>query len=120
MENYTYRYTYRAEYSRESDEYVGLCLEFPRSTAQGPTAHQAITAIERVIEEVCAEMRECGSEPPVSLGDRRYSGSFVVRTSPELHRRLVVEAVEQGVSLNHWVIQKLAGRSPTPSLDDLF
>jgi hypothetical protein len=31
-----------------------------------------------------------------------------------------IEASEQGVSLNHWVVQKLAGREPTPSLHDLF
>jgi hypothetical protein len=31
-----------------------------------------------------------------------------------------IEANEQGVSLNHWVVQKLAGRDPTPSLHDLF
>jgi predicted HicB family RNase H-like nuclease len=34
--------------------------------------------------------------------------------------KLVIEANEQGVSLNHWVVQKLAGRDPTPSLHDLF
>jgi predicted HicB family RNase H-like nuclease len=54
------------------------------------------------------------------LTDRRYSGEFHVRTSPSLHSRLAVEANEQGVSLNQWVVQKLADRKSTPSLDDLF
>jgi predicted HicB family RNase H-like nuclease len=31
-----------------------------------------------------------------------------------------VEALEQGVSLNQWVVQKLADRKTIPSLDDLF
>jgi predicted HicB family RNase H-like nuclease len=44
----------------------------------------------------------------------------VVRTSPQLHAKLIIEAIEQGVSLNHWVVQKLAGRNPTPTLDDIF
>jgi predicted HicB family RNase H-like nuclease len=56
---------------------------------------------------------------PESLTDRRYSGEFHVRTSPSLHSRLAVEATEQGVSLNQWVVQKLAGRNPA-TLDDLF
>jgi predicted HicB family RNase H-like nuclease len=43
-----------------------------------------------------------------------------VRTSPSLHAPRVVEAGEQGVSLNQWVVQKLADRKPTVSLDDLF
>ncbi|MEV0673509.1 type II toxin-antitoxin system HicB family antitoxin [Mycobacterium sp. NPDC050441] len=49
----------------------------------------------------------------------RYSGKFVVRVSPSLHARLVVEATEQGVSLNQWVVQKLVGR-PHVSLGDLY
>jgi HicB family len=39
-----------------------------------------------------------------------YSGNLRVRTSPALHSRVAVEAVEQGVSLNQWVVQKLADR----------
>jgi predicted HicB family RNase H-like nuclease len=31
----------------------------------------------------------------------------------------MIDATEQGVSLNQWVVQKLAGRPPT-TLDDLF
>jgi predicted HicB family RNase H-like nuclease len=36
----------------------------------------------------------------------------VVRTSLALHARLTVEATEQGVSMNQWVVQKLSGREP--------
>ena len=65
-------------------------------------------------------MVDLGDTPPAPLTERRYSGNFTVRTSPALHARLVVEAGEQGVSLNQWVVQKLADRKPTVSLDDLF
>ena len=40
--------------------------------------------------------------------------------SPALHARLAVEAAEQHVSLNQWVVQKLADRGQPISLDDLF
>jgi predicted HicB family RNase H-like nuclease len=113
-------YTYRAEWSFEACEYVGRCLEFPRQFSRAPTAQQAIHAIEGIVAEIVADQEECGETPPTSISDRRYSGSFVVRTSPQLHAKLVIEANEQGVSLNHWVVQKLAGRDPTPSLHDLF
>ena len=73
-----------------------------------------------MIDEVVAEMTAAGATPPVSLTDRQYSGNLSVRTSPALHSRLAVEAVEQGVSLNQWVVQKLADRKTIPSLDDLF
>jgi predicted RNase H-like HicB family nuclease len=113
-------YTYRAEYSPGDFEYVGKCLEFPLQTARGPTAHVAIERIEAIVAEIVADLIECGAPPPEALADRRYSGNFVVRTSPALHARLVVEANEQHVTLNHWVVQKLAGRNPTPTLDDIF
>jgi predicted HicB family RNase H-like nuclease len=112
-------YTYRAEWSQDSGAYVAMCLEFPSRYARAPTAHEAIEGIQRVIAEEVADLIECGLEPPASITDRRYSGRFVVRTSSELHARLMVDATEQGVSFNQWVVQKLAGRNP-PTLNDLF
>ncbi len=56
---------------------------------------------------------------PEPLTERQYSGKFVVRTSPALHARLVIEAAEQNVSMNHWVVQKLSGRADQ-RLGDLF
>ncbi|HEX2283323.1 MAG TPA: type II toxin-antitoxin system HicB family antitoxin [Mycobacterium sp.] len=113
------QYTYRAEWEPESGQYVGMCLEFPSRYSRAPTAHEAIEGIEKVIAAEVADLVECGAKPPPSLTDQRYSGSFMVRTSPVLHARLMVEAVEQGVSLNQWVVQKLAGKPPM-TLDDLF
>jgi predicted HicB family RNase H-like nuclease len=80
-------YTYRAEYSPEEYEYVGKCLEFPVHSARAPTAHEAIEGIEKIIDEVIADFNECGAALPDPLTDRRYSGTFLVRTSPSLHAR---------------------------------
>jgi len=54
---------------------------------------------------------------PPPLTERRFSGKFLVRTSPALHARLTVEAAEQNVSLNHWVVQKLSDRPPIGLFD---
>jgi predicted HicB family RNase H-like nuclease len=113
------QYTYRAEWSPERGEYVGMCLEFPSRYSRAPTAHQAIAEIEQMINDEVRELLADDRSPPASLTDRRYSGRFVVRTSSELHARLMVDANEQGVSFNQWVVQKLAGRNPV-TLDDLF
>lgn len=112
------RYTYRAEWSPDTGRYLGLCLEFPTQFAYGATAAEATAAIEKEVCTYVAEMVEEGFDPPASVTDRRYSGRFVVRTSPTLHGKLMVEAAEQRVSLNQWVVQKLCGRPP--SLEDLF
>ena len=57
-----------------------------------------------------------GSVPP-PITERRFSGKFLVRTSPALHARLTVEAAEQNVSMNQWVVQKLADRPPIGLFD---
>ena len=55
------RYTYRAEYSPEYGEYVGVCLEYPFRYSRAPTAHEAIGGLERMIDEVVADMTAAGA-----------------------------------------------------------
>lgn len=113
------QYTYRAEWLPDEKEYIGRCLEFPLLWSRGITAGAAIADIEKQVEQEVADLLASEMDPPESLTDRHYTGKFMVRASPMLHARLTVEASEQGVSLNQWVIQKLAGRPPV-SLSDLY
>ncbi len=53
-------------------------------------------------------MEANGETPPDPIADRHYSGKFQVRTTPELHRRLALRAVEANVSLNRVVNDQLA------------
>ncbi|MEE6135347.1 type II toxin-antitoxin system HicB family antitoxin [Mycobacterium sp. 050128] len=110
-------YTYRVEWSPDYHEYIGVCLELPFLHERAATAHDALTAITATVDQRLAEMQ--GFEPPPPLGERSYSGTFVVRTSRALHARLAREAVEQRVSMNQWVVQKLSGRE-LPSAIGLF
>jgi hypothetical protein len=102
------RYTYRAEWSSEFREYISRCLELPWLSQRAPTLTEAIAGVERAVDEYLAERDGVGTPRP--LTDREFSGRFVVRTSPMLHARLTVEAAEQNVSMNQWVVQKLADR----------
>ncbi|OKH63763.1 HicB [Mycobacterium sp. SWH-M5] len=111
------QWTYRAQWSPEYREYFGLCLEFPALCARAFTAHEAVERAQRLVEQEVADRLAADMDLPQPLTDRRYSGSFMVRTSPALHAKLMVEAAEQRVSLNQWVVQKLAGR-PAMSFDD--
>ncbi|MGB9224624.1 type II toxin-antitoxin system HicB family antitoxin [Mycobacterium sp.] len=104
------RYTYRAEWCPTHDEYIATCTELPFLTRRAPTGHEAIAAIEQAVDEHLQDVRASGEEAPPPLTERNFSGTFVVRTSRELHTRLVLEAAEQRVSMNHWVVQKLADR----------
>ncbi|MCH9642170.1 MAG: type II toxin-antitoxin system HicB family antitoxin [Actinomycetia bacterium] len=105
------RYTYRVEWSSRSGQYVARCLELPRVSGSAPTAPEAMACAEKAVSEDLVQMNEVfGGEPPTPLTEHNFSGTFLVRTSQELHARLTIEAAEQHVSLNQWIVQKLANR----------
>ena len=106
------RYTYRAEWLPDYGEYVGVCVELPYLRREAPTAPEAVAAIEQATREHVDSLRASGESAPLPLSERRYSGTFVVRTSPSLHARLALEANEERVSMNQWIVQKLSGRTP--------
>jgi predicted HicB family RNase H-like nuclease len=101
------RYTYRVTWSEEDQEHVGLCAEFPSLSWLAPTPEAALKGIRRVVAGVVADLEESGETVPLPIVLKRYSGKFMVRVPPELHRRLVLEAVEAGVSLNRVASAKL-------------
>jgi predicted HicB family RNase H-like nuclease len=53
-------------------------------------------------------MKANGEAVPEPLSRRRYSGKFMVRVPPEVHRRLALEAAEENVSLNRLASAKLS------------
>lgn len=107
------RYTYRVEWQSRSAQYVARCLELVRVFDSAPTAPEALARAENAVTQHLAYMDETfGGEPPIPLTEHDFSGTFLIRTSPELHARLSIEAAEQHVSLNQWVVQKLANRPP--------
>ncbi|MCV7050200.1 type II toxin-antitoxin system HicB family antitoxin [Mycobacterium heidelbergense] len=107
------RYTYRAEWSPDYGQYMGVCVELPYLRREAATAPEAVAAIEQATHEHVDGMRATGESAPIPLSDRNYSGTFIVRTSPQLHARLALEAIEERVSMNQRIVQKLSGRTPS-------
>ena len=101
-------YTYRVTWSGEDGEYVGLCAEFPSLSWLESTQEEAFSGIRALVTEVVEDMLGNGETPPEPMADRTYSGRFVVRVPPELHRALAIRAAEEGVSLNRLVSARLA------------
>jgi predicted HicB family RNase H-like nuclease len=74
--------------------------------ASSPEA--ALRGIRTVVVKVVKDMQATGETIPEALASRRFSGKFMVRVPPEIHRRLAVEAAEAGVSLNRLASAKLS------------
>ena len=102
------RYSYRVIWSAEDEEYVGLCAEFSNLSWLASTPEAVLKGIRKVVAEVVADLEDSGEPVPEPMATRNYSGKFVVRVPPEIHRRLSLEAAEAGVSLNRLASAKLS------------
>jgi predicted HicB family RNase H-like nuclease len=102
------RYTYRVTWSEEDGEYIGLCVEFPSLSWLASTPEDALQGIRQMVAEVVADLGANNEPIPEPIAIRHYSGKFLVRVPPELHRRLAIEAAESGVSLNRLASARLS------------
>jgi len=102
------RYAYRVTWSEEDNEYIGLCVEFPSLSWLDPMPEDALKGIRQVVAEVIADLEANGEPVPEPIAVKPYSGRFMVRIPPELHRRLAFEAAEAGISLNRLASDKLS------------
>jgi predicted HicB family RNase H-like nuclease len=101
-------FTYRVSWSDEDNEHVGTCAEFPSLSHLAADSVDALRGIQALVNDVVSDMRANGEAVPEPLAAANYSGKFVARVPPELHRRLVIEAAEAHVSLNRLVSLRLA------------
>lgn len=102
------RYTYRMIWSEEDGEYIGLCAEFASLSWLAPDPEAALHGIRQVVADVVADLQKNGEPVPEPLAAKKYSGNFMVRIPPELHRHLAIEAAEAGISLNRLASDKLS------------
>ena len=100
-------YTYRVTWSEDDSEHVGLCTELPSLSWLAKTPEAALKGIRKVVAEVVKDMESNNEQVPEPIATRNYSGKFMVRVPPEIHRTLSIQAAEAGVSLNRLASSKL-------------
>ncbi|MTW18796.1 toxin-antitoxin system HicB family antitoxin [Rhodoplanes serenus] len=71
-------------------------------TFQGKSVAELKKALAGSIEDYLDFCKERGEEP-----EKPFSGQFVVRTDPSLHKEVSTAARRAGVSLNKWVASTL-------------
>ena len=102
------KYTYRVTWSEDDSEYIGLCAEFPSLSWLASTQEAALNGIRDTVKLAIADMMSTGEVIPQPLATKHYSGKFLVRVPPEVHRKLELQAAEAKVSLNRLVSSKLS------------
>ena len=101
-------YTYRITWSAEDDEFVGLCAEFPSLSWLAKERVEALAGITALVADILRDIQANGETPPQPSAEKHYSGKLVLRLPPEQHRRLAINASEEGVSLNRYLCARLA------------
>jgi predicted HicB family RNase H-like nuclease len=76
-------------------------------TFQGRSVDELKTAFQESIDDYLAFCKQRREEP-----DKPFSGQFVTRISPEIHRQISLAASLSGKSLNAWVAEQLQAAVP--------
>jgi predicted HicB family RNase H-like nuclease len=94
----------RVEFDDEANLFHGEVINLRDVvTFQGETVKQLRKAFRDSVDdylEFCAARNE---EP-----EKPYSGKFVVRVDPELHKTISIQAKKDGKSLNAWIHETLS------------
>ena len=79
-------------------------------TFQGSSVAQLKRAFKESVDDYLKFCAARGEDP-----DKPFSGKFLVRVPPELHRQIMTEARRRGKSLNAFVLEKLTGQPENQS-----
>ena len=71
-------------------------------TFQGRTVDELKAEFQHSIDDYLEYCESRGEEP-----DKPFSGRFLLRVDPALHRRLVELSSNEGESLNNWIASRL-------------
>jgi len=77
-------------------------------TFQGKSVTELKRAFKDSVDDYLAFCASRNEKP-----DKPFAGSFIVRMSPKLHRRITAEARRQGKSVNAYVIERLKPETTT-------
>jgi predicted RNase H-like HicB family nuclease len=102
-------YTKLVEWSNEDGCFVGSAPPIIGPCCHGDDEAKVYAELCRIVAEWIELLQNEGSSLPESLGKvSDFSGKFVLRLEPALHRRLAAKALASGESLNNFCVEKLA------------
>ena len=97
------RYMGRVEFDADAGHFHGEVVNTRDTiTFQGRSVSELEGAFRDSVDDYLAFCAERGETP-----DKPFSGQFVTRISPELHRQVNLAASNSGKSLNAWVVEQL-------------
>jgi predicted HicB family RNase H-like nuclease len=103
------RYLKYIEWSDEDQCFIGRCPEIFDGAIHGTDEPKVYAELCQTVEEWLELLHKDGKDIPIPLSQhKKFSGNFVMRVTPALHRRLAAKALAQGESLNSYCVKALA------------
>jgi predicted HicB family RNase H-like nuclease len=101
------RYTKIVDWSEEDACFVGSAHPLIGPCCHGQDEAKVYAELCQIVEEWIEILEKDGRPLPEPLGGKKFSGKFVLRVEPALHRRLAVKALAAGESLNSYCVKAL-------------
>ena len=101
------RYTKFVEWSEEDGVFVGRCPGLFHGGVHGRDEAAVYKDLCAAVEEWIELLNKDGTPLPETLDAKKFSGKFVVRVEPALHRRIAAKAQAAGESLNTYIERAL-------------
>jgi predicted HicB family RNase H-like nuclease len=101
------RYMKIVEWSDEDGCFVGSAPPLIGPCCHGKDEAKVYAQLCRIVEEWVEILESDGRELPEPLAGKKFSGKFVLRVEPAIHRRLAAKALAAGESLNSFCLKTL-------------
>ncbi len=103
-----YNYVIKHIVDESGSYYFGKILELDGCQSDGETIDELYENLKEALEIYIETKLEGGFNIPKPSETDKYSGKFNVRLPKSLHEKLAIEADSEGISLNQYVMYKLA------------
>jgi predicted HicB family RNase H-like nuclease len=88
------------EWSDEDGCYVGTCPSLFDGGVHGSDESVVYKKLVVLVEEWIEIHEKDGIPLPESTANKKFSGKFLVRLNPDVHKMLYIQSLRRGVSLN--------------------
>lgn len=95
------------EWSDEDNLFIGSAPPLVGQCCHGETEEKVARQLAVIVEDLVEDVIDGKMPEPILPKGKKYSGRFIVRVDPDLHKRVALQAMARGESLNQFVVEAL-------------
>ena len=102
------KYLKVVEWSKKDGCYIGSAPPIIGQCCHGDTEAEVMAQLAVIVEEWVEGLLTDGKPLPAAAANKDFSGKFLVRITPDLHKKAALKALARGESLNQFVAEAIA------------